>query len=68
MTLPDGVPNVLVGRLDPGTEFNGTRQLRPYYTREEIDRDHALAESPTSWCGRTIPWPCISCIFRAPAG
>jgi membrane-bound lytic murein transglycosylase A len=39
--LPSGMPDTLVGRLD--TEGSHERLL-PYYTREEIDRDGAIAD------------------------
>lgn len=36
--LPTGVPASLVGRVDPGAN-----QLKPYYTRAEIDAEGAIA-------------------------
>jgi membrane-bound lytic murein transglycosylase A len=42
--LPSGVPEVLVGRLDPEDAGQSQRRLQPYFTREDIDDNHAIAE------------------------
>lgn len=47
-SLPAGIPASLVGRLDAGTPDVGPGevrggQVRPYYTRSEIDADGAIA-------------------------
>ncbi len=42
--VPAGVPEVLVGRLDAEDAGLNQRRLRPYFTREEIDRGRAIAE------------------------
>ena len=40
--LPNGIPTTLVGRVDGANTTGG--QLKPYYTRAEIDADGAIAE------------------------
>lgn len=42
--LPSGLPEVIVGRLDPGDAGQSQRRLQPYFTREDIDNNHAIAE------------------------
>jgi membrane-bound lytic murein transglycosylase A len=42
--LPSGMPEVLVGRLDPDAAGQSQRRLQPYFTREDIDNNHAIAE------------------------
>lgn len=42
--LPPGIPTSLVGRLVPGTQPDqGGGQIKPYFTRAEIDSDNAIA-------------------------
>ena len=42
--LPSGIPDTLVGRLDPEDAGAGQRRLQPFFTREEIDTGHVLAD------------------------
>ena len=42
--LPAGIPETLVGRLDPDGVGQGQRRLQPFFSREEIDQGHAIAE------------------------
>jgi len=42
--LPSGVPASLVGRLEPGPRAGQSNQIKPFFTRAEIDSENAIAE------------------------
>ena len=42
--LPTGMPEVIVGRLNPEDAGQSQRRLQPYFTREDIDNNHAIAD------------------------
>jgi membrane-bound lytic murein transglycosylase A len=42
--LPSGVPANLVGRLEPSARAGQSSQIKPFFTRAEIDSENAIAQ------------------------